>query len=123
MIVKSLELCHFRNYDELKLDFEEGTNILYGSNAQGKTNILEAIYLSGTTKSHRGSKDKDMIQFGFQESHIRIFTEKQEKKFQIVLPVYLNHKPELFFLFLRKFFHVFRLRFHLTDRQIPCVFL
>lgn len=90
MIVKSLELCHFRNYDELKLDFEEGTNILYGSNAQGKTNILEAIYLSGTTKSHRGSKDKDMIQFGFQESHIRIFTEKQEKKFQIDLHLKKN---------------------------------
>lgn len=83
MIVKSLELNHFRNYTNLEIDFEAGTNILYGDNAQGKTNILEAIYLSGTTKSHKGSKDKEMIQFGEDESHIRIFIEKQEKQFQI----------------------------------------
>lgn len=83
MIVKSLELSHFRNYEALKIDLESGTNILYGNNAQGKTNILEAIYLGATTKSHKGSKDKDMIQFGHQESHIRIFVEKQEKQFQI----------------------------------------
>ena len=83
MIVKSLELNHFRNYTNLEIDFEAGTNILYGDNAQGKTNILEAIYLSGTTKSHKGSKDKEMIQFGEDESHIRIFIEKKEKQFQI----------------------------------------
>lgn len=83
MIVKSLELNHFRNYTNLEIDFEAGTNILYGDNAQGKTNILEAIYLSGTTKSHKGSKDKEMIQFGEDESHIRIFIKKQEKQFQI----------------------------------------
>lgn len=83
MIVKSLELNCFRNYKTLVLDFEEGTNILYGDNAQGKTNILEAIYVSGTTKSHKGSKDREMIQFGSEESHIRIFLKKQEKQFQI----------------------------------------
>lgn len=83
MIVKSLELNHFRNYETLTIDFEEGTNILYGNNAQGKTNILESIYLSGTTKSHKGSKDKEMIQFGQKEAHIRVFIEKQKKEFQI----------------------------------------
>lgn len=83
MIVKSLELNHFRNYETLTIDFEEGTNILYGNNAQGKTNILEAIYLSGTTKSHKGSKDKEIIQFGNDESHIRTFVCKQGKEFQI----------------------------------------
>ena len=83
MIVKSLELSSFRNYRTLKMDFAEGTNILYGNNAQGKTNILEAVYLSGTTKSHKGSKDREMIQFGSEESHIRVCVEKQEKQFQI----------------------------------------
>lgn len=83
MIVKSLELNRFRNYDSLKIEFDRGTNILYGNNAQGKTNILEAVYLSGTTKSHKGSKDKEMIQFGQEESHIRIFVEKHDKIFQI----------------------------------------
>ena len=58
MIVKSLELMNYRNYKNLNIQFHSGTNILYGDNAQGKTNILEAIYLCGTTKSHRGSKDR-----------------------------------------------------------------
>ena len=44
MIIKSIELADYRNYDSLVLQFDRGTNILYGDNAQGKTNILEAIY-------------------------------------------------------------------------------
>lgn len=83
MIVKSLELSDFRNYETLTMDFEKGTNILYGNNAQGKTNILEAIYLSGTTKSHKGSRDKDMIRFGSEESHLRVLVEKKDSSFQI----------------------------------------
>ena len=83
MIVKSLELNNYRNYETLHINFEAGTNILYGNNAQGKTNILESIYLGGTTKSHRGSKDKEIIRFEEEESHIRIFVEKKEKQFQI----------------------------------------
>ncbi|MBO5371407.1 MAG: DNA replication/repair protein RecF [Lachnospiraceae bacterium] len=83
MIVKSLELNNYRNYETLHINFEKGTNILYGNNAQGKTNILEALYLGGTTKSHKGSKDKEIIRFNQDESHIRIFVEKQEKQFQI----------------------------------------
>jgi len=76
MIIKSLELNNFRNYENLEISFDKGTNILYGDNAQGKTNILEAIYLSATTKSHKGSKDKDIIRFGDTESHIRTILEK-----------------------------------------------
>ena len=66
----------FRNYETLDISFAPGVNILYGDNAQGKTNILEAIYLSATTKSHRGTKDKDIIRFGKEESHIRTYLEK-----------------------------------------------
>ena len=83
MIVKSIELLNFRNYESLELHFDEGTNILYGDNAQGKTNILEAIYMSGTTKSHKGSKDKEMIRFDCDDSHIRTSIHKNEKDFQI----------------------------------------
>ncbi len=78
MIIKSLELSGFRNYELLDLSFDKGTNILYGDNAQGKTNILEAIFVSATTKSHKGSKDKDMIGFGKEEAHIRTYLEKDE---------------------------------------------
>ena len=76
MIIKSLELQDYRNYDSLNLAFDKGTNILYGDNAQGKTNILEAIYVSATTKSHKGSKDKDIVNFQKEEAHIRTFLEK-----------------------------------------------
>ena len=72
MYIESMELKDFRNYEFLSLRFDKGTNIFYGDNAQGKTNILEAVYLCGTTKSHRGSKDRDMIRFHENESHIKL---------------------------------------------------
>lgn len=83
MKIKSLKLKNFRNYDLLDLTFDDSANIFYGDNAQGKTNILEALYLSGTTKSHRGSKDRDLIEFGKEESHIETIVEKNGIDYQI----------------------------------------
>ena len=76
MIIESIELKNYRNYERLHMDFSSGTNILYGDNAQGKTNILEAVYVCSTTKSHRGSKDREMIRFGEEESHIKLNVRK-----------------------------------------------
>lgn len=78
MVIETLELSNFRNYDTLFIELDSGINIFYGDNAQGKTNILESIYLCGTTKSYRGSKDKEMIQFQKEESHIRMSVVKKE---------------------------------------------
>ena len=72
MIVESIELKNYRSYEELHIDLSPGTNILYGDNAQGKTNVLESIYLCCTSKSHRGSKDRDIIRFSQEESHIKL---------------------------------------------------
>lgn len=83
MIIKSIELENFRNYETLSLVFEKGTNILYGDNAQGKTNILEAIYVSSTTKSHKGSKDKEIINFDKEEAHIRTYLEKEGMEYKV----------------------------------------
>lgn len=77
MIIKSIELADYRNYDFLTMEFDKGTNILYGDNAQGKTNILEAIYVAATTKSHKGSKDKEIVNFDKEEAHIRTYIEKE----------------------------------------------
>ena len=77
MIIQSIELADYRNYEALTLEFDSGINILYGDNAQGKTNILEAVYMAATTKSHRSSKDKDIISFSAQEAHIRTYVEKE----------------------------------------------
>ncbi len=77
MIIKSIELCNFRNYEREEFHFNEETNVLYGDNAQGKTNVLEAVFLGGTTKSHKGSRDSDMIKEGQKEAHIRYYVEKK----------------------------------------------
>lgn len=83
MIIKSLELENYRNYETLHITFDRGTTILYGNNAQGKTNILEAIFLSATTKSHKGSKDRDIIRFDSDEAHIRTFLEKENMEYRV----------------------------------------
>lgn len=83
MYIESIQLKNFRNYNLLELKFDKATNIFYGDNAQGKTNILEAIYLCGTTKSHKGSKDKEIIQFGEDESHIRMKVVKDGVSYKI----------------------------------------
>lgn len=83
MVIKSVELENFRNYKNLAVDFSTGTNILYGDNAQGKTNILESLYLCSTTKSHKGSKDKEMINFDADEAHIKLILIKKDVPYRI----------------------------------------
>lgn len=83
MYIKSLELSNFRNYDNLHIVFEKDTNILYGDNAQGKTNVLESVYIAATTKSHRGNKDKEMIMFHHEEAHIKLIVMKHEVPLRI----------------------------------------
>lgn len=83
MRVESLKLDNFRNYEKLELTLHSGTNIFYGDNAQGKTNILEAVYLCGTTKSHRGAKDREMIRFGQEEAHIRMNIVRKDIPYRI----------------------------------------
>ncbi len=77
MKILSLELQDYRNYRELKLELSPGINVLYGDNAQGKTNALEAICLCATAKSHRGTKDRELIRFGEEEAHIKVMVEKR----------------------------------------------
>lgn len=83
MYLKSLELNNFRNYEKLSLELNPGTNIFYGDNAQGKTNILEAVYLCGTSKSHRGSKDREIIRFEQEEAHIRLGLVRNQMDYRI----------------------------------------
>ena len=83
MFIEKLALNNYRNYDNADITFSDGINILYGDNAQGKTNILEAVYMTATTKSHRSSKDKDIIRFGSDESHIRTELKKNDVSHRI----------------------------------------
>lgn len=93
MYIKNLELKDYRNYNDLSMEFHNGINILYGDNAQGKTNILESIYICGTTKSHKGTKDKDIIKLDKEESHIRIFLERDNVTHKVDMHLKKN-KPK-----------------------------
>lgn len=83
MYIESLELNNYRNYESLSMQFENATTILYGDNAQGKTNVLEALYVSATTKSHRSSRDKEMIRLGCEEAHIRMCVNKNQMSHRV----------------------------------------
>lgn len=76
MYIKELSLKDFRNYKELKLVLDKGINIFKGDNAQGKTNILEAIYLCATARSHRTHKEKEIIRWGSEYAHVNINLQK-----------------------------------------------
>ena len=77
MYISSVELKNYRNYEYASIPFQNGINILFGDNAQGKTNVLESLYVCATTKSHRGSKDRELIQFQAEEAHIRMMVNKK----------------------------------------------
>ena len=72
MYIKTLKLKNYRNYEEIEVNFDPNINIIYGNNAEGKTNLLESIYLCSTSKSHRNTKENDIINFNKDESHIKL---------------------------------------------------
>ena len=61
MFIEKIKLTNFRNYEKQELILDKNINIFYGNNAQGKTNLLEAIYLCAIGKSYRTNKDKELI--------------------------------------------------------------
>lgn len=63
MYIKNIELTNFRNYNHLKVDFNKNVNLFLGNNAQGKTNLLESIYITSIGKSFRTNKDSDLVKF------------------------------------------------------------
>ena len=83
MIIKSIELENYRNYEKLELELSDSVNIFFGDNAQGKTNILESVFISCTTKSHKRSKDNEIIKFGCDDSHIRLIICKNDIDYKI----------------------------------------
>lgn len=83
MVVKSVDLCNYRNIEILNMSFDDHVNIIYGDNAQGKTNILESLYVCATSRSHRGSKDKEIIRFDNDEAHIKVTVLKNNNNYRI----------------------------------------
>lgn len=90
MYLEHLELAHFRNYDSLALDFSPQTNVLIGENAQGKTNLLEAVYVLSLARSHRTNDDKSLIQWG--HDFAKLSGVIQRRVGRLPLEIVLSHK-------------------------------
>lgn len=90
MIIEAIELQDYRNYDSLSLRLSPGTNIFYGDNAQGKTNLLESVFMASTSKSYRMSRDRDLIRFGAEEAHIKMTVRKRGVPYRIDLHLKKN---------------------------------
>ena len=90
MVIDSIDLKDFRNYREMSVSLSPGINIFYGDNAQGKTNLLEAVYVGCTSKSHRSSKDRELIRFSSDESHIKIRLLKKDVPYRIDIHIKKN---------------------------------
>ena len=79
MKINSIEIENFRNIEKLKLDFDD-VNIIWGENAQGKTNLIEAIYLFTGSKSFRGVRDKELVEFKKESAKLKIDFENKSRK-------------------------------------------
>ncbi|MBO4220544.1 MAG: DNA replication/repair protein RecF [Clostridia bacterium] len=79
MIVRSIRLENFRNIEQAKLDFSDGINVLIGKNAQGKSNILEAVYVFAQGKSFRAKNDRELIRFGEKKAVISLISKSSKK--------------------------------------------
>ena len=87
MYIEKIKLQNFRNYEQLELDLNKNINIIYGNNAQGKTNILEAIFLSSFGKSFRTKKEKEMIKFNEQSALVEIFYQKKDRDGKVKIEI------------------------------------
>ena len=87
MYIKKIKLINFRNYREQEIELSKKMNVFYGYNAQGKTNILEAIYLCAIGKSFRTKKEKELINFQANFSEVEIDYEKKDRTGKIKLEI------------------------------------
>ena len=77
MYIEKLTLKNFRNYENLELDFDDKVNLITGKNAQGKTNLIESLYLTSIGRSFRTSHDSEMIRFGEENAYVKVKAQKE----------------------------------------------
>lgn len=96
MIVKSIELDFYRNYVHLDAAFSPGINVIWGENAQGKTNLLEAVSYLSTASSHRARYDKELIRFGVDSAFIKAELISRDRDFTLEAKLARNSRRQLF---------------------------
>ena len=87
MYIKKIKIKNFRNYEEQEIDLNKNINIFYGDNAQGKTNILESIFICSMGKSFRSKKDQELIKFDKENSLIELEYEKIDRTGKIKIDI------------------------------------
>ena len=87
MYIEKIKLENFRNYEKEEIEFDKNINIIYGDNAQGKTNILESIFVCSLGKSFRTNKDKELIKKNKNYSKIEMISQKQDREVKIKLKI------------------------------------
>lgn len=92
MYFKSVEFSNFRNYEALELEFHRKVNIIVGNNAQGKTNLIEGLYLMSLGKSFRTPKDRDMIRFGTEMARVRTVSSRSDRDVTVEIGLIKNKK-------------------------------
>jgi DNA replication and repair protein RecF len=85
MYIEKLALTNYRNYDEMFVEFENKVNVILGENAQGKTNVMESIYVLAMAKSHRTSNDKELIRWDQEYAKIDGRVQKQHSSLPLQL--------------------------------------
>lgn len=93
--IEKLKIINYRNYNHLQLEFHPKVNVFVGDNAQGKTNILEAIYMSGTGKSFRTNRDRDIIKFDKNQSYVKVEAQKRYANVHVELKLEDNKKKQI----------------------------
>jgi DNA replication and repair protein RecF len=95
MYIKYLQLLNYRNYKELFLELDPSVNVFIGDNAQGKTNILESIYYCGFGKSHRTSKEKELIEWDSEQAYIKLYVSKERLDKKIEIKIFKEGKKAI----------------------------
>ena len=96
MYITNLQLVNFRNYNNLELYIDKGVNVFFGNNAVGKTNILEAIYMTAITKSYRSTKENEVVNFNESYSNIFVnYVDKLERNSKVQIYIDQDSKKKI----------------------------
>ena len=98
MTIEKIRLTNFRNYEQQEIEFDQGINIIYGDNAQGKTNVVEAVFVCSLGKSFRTNKEREMVNVSVGEgpTMVEVFGKKSDR--EITVKYELTEEKKSFYI-------------------------